>query len=284
MGEGAAEGPARTEPPVVRIDSTAQWSRWVADVRQYRGALYSLAWRNVRSRYKQAVLGVAWALIQPAVQVGVFTVLFGIIARVPSGDVPYPVFALTGLLVWNLFARIVSEGSQSLVANQHMITKIFFPRVFLVLASAASALIDALATVLMLAVLMIAYDLGLGSNVWMVVPALLGLLLFSYGFAALLAALNARWRDVQHIMPFALQVGLFLTPVLYPTIVVPERFQWLAVWNPLTGWIAIVRSGILDAPLPSAIALLQSVAVSVAIMLMGLWYFARAERTIVDVV
>jgi lipopolysaccharide transport system permease protein len=286
--EGGAETGGRradgAELPLVIIDASPQWSRWVADVRQYRGALYSLAWRNVRSRYKQALLGMSWALIQPAIQVGVFTVLFGIIARVPSADVPYPLFALAALLPWNLFARIVSDGSQSLVANQHMITKLFFPRIFLVLAAGASAFIDAAATALMLAGLMIAYGVALGANAWVVVPAFIGLVFFAYGFAALLAAFNARWRDVQHVVPFGLQIGLFLTPILYPTVIVPERFRWLVALNPLTGWIALFRASILGAPLPTANVILQSVGVSLAITLLGFWYFARAERTIVDVV
>jgi lipopolysaccharide transport system permease protein len=268
----------------VIIDASAQWSQRLADVRHYRGALYSLAWRNVRSRYKQALLGMSWALIQPAVQVGVFTVLFGIIARVPSGDVPYPLFALAGLLPWNLFARVVSEGSQSLVANQHMITKLFFPRIFLVLAAGASAFIDAAATALMLVALTIAYDVPLSTNVWMVAPAFIGLALFAYGFAALLAALNAKWRDVQHTVPFALQIGLFLTPVLYPTVIVPDRFRWLTDLNPLTAWIGLFRSGAIGAPLPPPDAIIQSMGVSLAVTLLGFWYFARTERTIVDVV
>ena len=266
------------------IDASSQWSQRLADVRQYRGALYSLAWRNIRSRYKQALLGMSWALIQPAVQVGVFTVLFGIIARVPSGDVPYPVFALAGLLPWNLFSRVVSEGSQALVANQHMITKLFFPRIFLVFAGGASAFIDAAATALMLIALMIVYAVPVGAGVWLVLPAFLGIALFAYGFAALLAALNARWRDVQHTVPFALQIGLFLTPVLYPTVVVPDRFRWLTDLNPLAGWIGLFRSGVIGTSLPAADAILKSIGVSLVITVLGFGYFVRAERTIVDVV
>ena len=275
---------ASGEPPVVVIDGSTQWSRWLGDVRQYRGALYSLAWRNVRSRYKQALLGMSWALIQPAIQVGVFTVLFGIIARVPSGDVPYPLFALAALLPWNLFARIVGEGSQSLVTNQHIITKLFFPRIFLVLAAGASAFIDAAVTGVMLGGFLIAYGVLPGPTVWLLLPAFIGLALFAYGFAALLAAINARWRDVQHVVPFLVQIGLFLTPVLYPALIVPERLRWLAALNPLTGWIGLFRSSVLGLALPAATVLIQSIAVSLAITLLGFWYFARAERTIVDVV
>lgn len=266
------------------IDSSAGWSQWFTDIHHYRGALYSLAWRNVRSRYKQAALGMSWAVLQPALQVGVFTVLFGMIARVPSGDVPYPLFALAALLPWNLFARIISDGSQSLVTNQHIITKLFFPRIFLVLSAGASAYLDAAVTAVMLGVLMVIYEVTPAASAWMAIPALLGLGVFAYGSAALLAAINARWRDVQHTVPFLLQIGLFLTPVLYPAVVVPLRVRWLAALNPLTGWIGLFRSSILGTPLPSADVLAQSFAVSSLITVFGFWYFARAERTIVDVV
>lgn len=272
------------ELPLVVIDGSSNWTRWLADVHQYRGALYSLVLRNVRSRYKQAALGMSWALLQPAVQVGVFTVLFGMIARVPSDNLPYPLFALSALLPWNFFARIVSDGSQSLVTNQHIMTKLFFPRIFLVLAGGASAFIDAAVTALMLVVFMVAYGVAPGSTVWLLVPAFLGLTVFAYGFAALLAAVNARWRDVQHTVPFLLQIGLFLTPVLYPPVVVPERFRWLAALNPLTAWIELFRASVLGVPLPAGDILLQSIGMSLVIALFGFWYFARAERTIVDVV
>jgi lipopolysaccharide transport system permease protein len=278
------EAGARDERSVVVIDGSTRWSRWIADVSQYRGALYSLAWRNIKSRYKQAALGMSWALLQPAIQVGVFTVLFGMIARIPSGEVPYPLFALAGLLPWNLFARIVSDGSQSLVTNQHIITKLFFPRIFLVLAAGASAFVDALVTAVLLALFMLVYGVAPGANVALLVPAFLGLTLFTYGFSALLGAINARWRDVQHTVPFILQIGLFLTPVLYPPLIVPERVRWIAALNPLSGWIGIFRSSVLGTALPSSSVLLQSMLVSAAVTVIGFWYFARAERTIVDVV
>jgi lipopolysaccharide transport system permease protein len=270
--------------PVTVIDGSASWTRWWGDVRLYRGALYSLAWRNVRSRYKQAVLGMSWAVIQPIVQVGVFTILFGILARVPTGDVPYPVFALAALIPWNLFAKLVSDGAQSLVTNQHIVTKLFFPRIFLVLAAGASAFIDAAVAAVMLTVFMIAYGVAPGPYVWLVVPAFLGLVLFSYGFAALLAAVNARWRDVQHTVPFLLQIGMLATPVLYPADILPERWRWIATLNPMTGWVSLFRSAVLGAPLPDAQLLLQSCGSSLVLALLGFWYFTRAERTVVDVV
>ena len=280
----AATDPHHDERPVTIIDGKARWRRWWVDLVAYRGALYSLAWRNIRSRYKQAALGMAWALIQPTIQVGVFTVLFGVLGRAPSGDVPYPVFALAGLLPWNFFSKVANDGSQSLVTNQHIITKLFFPRIYLVLASGASAIVDASVTFALLLAAVVYYDMPLTRDALLLVPAFAGLMVFSLGFAALLAALNARWRDVTHAVPFLLQIGLFVTPVIYPASLIPERWQWVAALNPLTGWIALFRAATVGSPLPDSSTLVVSVSSSVVLAVLGLWYFTRAERTIVDVV
>ncbi len=266
------------------IDTNTPWARWFRDLLLYRGALYSLAWRNVRSRYKQAALGLSWAVVQPLVQTGVFTVFFGILAGIPSGDVPYPAFALAGLIPWNLFQKVTSDGAASLVTNQNLITKLYFPRIYLVLASGASALIDAAVGIVLLIGLMVWYSLGAGPEVLLAIPALLGVALLAFGTAALLASLNARWRDVQHAVPFALQVGLFVTPVIYRSSFIPERWQWVLALNPLTGLVEVFRSATLGVPLPAAHVLLLSGAVSVVMVVLGVWQFTRSEATIVDVV
>ena len=270
--------------PIIVIDGHTSWRRWFADLYAYRGALQSLAWRNVRSRYKQAALGMTWAVVQPAVQVLVFTVLFGRMVKVPSGGVPYPVFALVGLLAWNLFNKIVSDGAVSLVANQSIITKLFFPRIYLVLAAGASALLDALVTTVLLVILLSVYHIAPTAKLWLAVPALAGVLLFSFGFAALLAAINARWRDVQHIVPFMLQVGLFVTPVIYANSFVPARWQWVLAFNPLTGLIGIFRAAVLNGPMPTGWIVNLSLAMCAGMTLVGVWCFHRSEATVVDVV
>ncbi len=282
-GRDHTPAPVKTLP-VVEIDGAAHWRRWWRDLVEYRGALYSLAWRNIRSRYKQAVLGMAWAVIQPTIQVGVFTILFGVLAGVPSGGVPYPVFALAGLLPWNFFNKVVIDGSQALVTNQHIITKLFFPRIYLVFASAASAVIDAVVTFVLLAGLVVYYDRPFTADALLLLPAFAALAIFSIGFAALLAAINARWRDVNHAVPFLMQIGLFVTPVIYPTSLIPERWSWVAAINPLTGWIGLFRTAAIGTPLPDTSTLMVSMIVSVALAGFGLWHFTRAERTIVDVV
>ena len=270
--------------PVIVIDGKPSWRRWSADLYVYRGALQSLAWRNIRSRYKQAALGMTWAVVQPAVQVLVFTVLFGRMVKVPSGGVPYPVFALVGLLAWNLFNKIVSDGAVSLVANQSIVTKLFFPRIYLVFASGASALLDAVVTAVLLVILLCVYHISPSARLLLALPALTGILLFSFGFAALLAAINARWRDVQHIVPFMLQVGLFVTPVIYNNSFVPARWRWVLALNPLTGLIGIFRAAVLNGPLPTGWIVNLSLGMSVAMTLIGVWCFRRSESTIVDVV
>jgi lipopolysaccharide transport system permease protein len=270
--------------PVVIIDGSAHWRRWWADLYHYRGALYSLAWRNVRSRYKQAGLGMLWAIIQPAVQVGVFTLLFGVIAKVPSGGVPYAVFALCGLLPWNAFAKILSDGAISLSANQALITKVFFPRIYLVLAAGASAILDALVGLALVAIAMVTFGVAPSPRLWLAIPALLGAMVLGFGLAALLAAVNARWRDVQHTIPFVLQIGLFLTPVLYRDSLLPASWRWIAGVNPLSGFIEIFRSSVLGVPLPDTRLLVTSFAVAIASIVVGAWYFTRVEASVVDVV
>lgn len=284
-GHGLGEvGQEEEALPVVVIDGAAHWSRWWADLYLYRGALYSLAWRNVRSRYKQAGLGMLWAIIQPAVQVVVFTLLFGVIAKVPSGGVPYAVFALCGLLPWNAFAKILSDGAIALSANQALITKIFFPRVYLVLAAGASAILDALVGLVLLAIAMITFGVAPSPRLWLAVPALAGAMVLAFGLAALLAAVNARWRDVQHTIPFVLQIGLFLTPVLYRDSLLPANWRWIAGINPLSGFIEIFRSSVLGLPLPDSRLLVTSFVVAVASVIIGGWYFTRVEASVVDVV
>lgn len=270
--------------PVVVIDSQANWSRWWSDLFVYRGALYSLGWRNLRSRYKQAALGAAWALLQPILQVAIFTLLFARIARVDTQGIPYPVFALAGLLVWNLFARIVGDAAVSLVVNQHIITKLFFPRLYLVLASGASAIMDALIGAALLLGLCLLYGVPLSASALFAIPLLIATVVVATGLGALLAAVNARWRDVQHTVPFLLQIGLFATPILYPANVVPERWQWVLATNPLTGLVGGFRAAVLGLPLPSGPVMAVSLALCIAMLAAGIAYFTRVERTIVDVV
>lgn len=270
--------------PRVVIDGSLSWKRWVDDVVAYRGALYSLSLRNLRSRYKQAALGVTWAVLQPLLQVAIFTFVFTRIAGVNTHGVPYAVFALAGLLPWNVFAKIVTDGSTSLAVNQHIITKLFFPRIYLVVAAGASALVDAVVGIVLLAILMAVYGVAPTAALALGIPVLLGVVLLAFGLSAFLAAINARWRDVQHTIPFVLQIALFATPILYPLSAISDRWQWLLALNPLTALITAFRSSVLGLPLPTNTGMATSLALSVVVIVFGVWYFTRAERTLVDVV
>jgi lipopolysaccharide transport system permease protein len=178
----------------------------------------------------------------------------------------------------------VGDGAIALVANQALITKLFFPRIYLVIAASASALIDLLVSLALLVTIMIVFGRGPGVTIWLAAPALAGVLLLSYGMAAMLSAINARWRDVQHTIPFVLQIGLFVTPVLYQNTLIPERWRWLIALNPMTGFIEVFRAAVLDLPIPGSATLLISLGVSIAVILFGIWSFRRSEATVVDVV
>ena len=280
----ARETGAHAPLPRVVIDGSLSWKRWVDDVVAYRGALYSLSLRNLRSRYKQAALGVTWAVLQPLLQVAIFTFVFTRIAGVNTHGVPYAVFALAGLLPWNVFAKIVTDGSTSLAVNQHIITKLFFPRIYLVVAAGASALVDAVVGIVLLAILMAVYGVAPTAALALGIPVLLGVVLLAFGLSAFLAAINARWRDVQHTIPFVLQIALFATPILYPLSAISDRWQWLLALNPLTALITAFRSSVLGLPLPTNTGMATSLALSVVVIVFGVWYFTRAERTLVDVV
>jgi lipopolysaccharide transport system permease protein len=272
------------EPVRVVIDGSESWKQWWNDLVVYRAALYSLAIRNVRSRYKQAALGLAWAILQPVLQVVVFTIVFNRIAGIDARGIPYPVFALAGLLPWNVFAKILTDGSTSVAVNQHLITKLFFPRIYLVGAAGTSAVVDAAVGLLLLAGLMAIYGIAPSIAVLLALPILFAVMLLAFGLAAFLAAVNARWRDVQHTVPFLIQIGLFITPIAYPASLISERWQWLLALNPLTGFIAGFRAAALGLELPFARTMLTSLAVSLVTVMFGFWYFRRAERTMVDVV
>jgi lipopolysaccharide transport system permease protein len=274
----------RGQGPHVVIDGSTSWRQWCTDLVAYRAALYSLALRNVRSRYKQAALGLAWAILQPVVQVFVFTIVFNRIAGIDARGIPYPVFALAGLLPWNIFAKILSDGSTSLAVNQHLITKLFFPRIYLVASAGTSALIDAVVGLTILFGLMMFYGVTPSASVLLALPILSAVILLAFGLAAFLAAVNARWRDVQHTIPFLVQIGLFITPIVYPASAISERWQWLLALNPLTGFIAGFRAAVLGLPLPLTSTILTSLAISVLTVVFGFWYFRKAERTIVDIV
>jgi lipopolysaccharide transport system permease protein len=263
-------------------------SGWVAlnlaEIWHFRDLLFSLAGRDLRLRYKQTALGVVWVVLQPLMAAGIFSFVFGKVAQMPSDGLPYFLFSYAGLLGWNLFSSTVTKVSGSLVGNAHLISKVFFPRLVLPLSSVPSVLIDFAVAVAMMAVLMGMYGVAPGLELALF-PALIGLLLLlATGIGLCLASLMVSYRDVAYVLPVALQILLYASPIAYSVAAVPQH---LRVWfdlNPLAAILEAMRWSIFGRGAMDWTMLGYSAAVSVAVMLVGLFSFKRMERKFADVI
>jgi lipopolysaccharide transport system permease protein len=254
------------------------------DVWAYRELLYFLAWKDLKLRYKQTVLGAGWALVQPLSTMVVFTVFFGRLGGLPSDGLPYPVFTYAALLPWTLFAYVLTQSSQSIVAHQDLVTKVYFPRLLIVLAPLGVGLVDFGIAFALLLAMMLWYGLVPGPAV-LAVPFLVALAaLTAVAVGLWLAAANARYRDVRHALPFVTNLWLFASPVAYPASLVPERWRWLYGLNPMAGVIEGFRWALLGGGAPPTPLVVASSAMTLLLLVGGLAYFARLERTFADVV
>jgi len=246
-----------------------------------RELLYFLVWRDIKVRYKQTALGIAWSVLQPFMTMVVFTIFFGRLAKMPSDGVPYPLFSLAAIVPWTYFAAAASNGSSSLVGNQHLIAKVYFPRVLVPLAAVLMPALDLAVSFGMLIVLMAWYRVVPTAAV--VALPLYAALAVLTAFAVTLwtSALSVRYRDARYVMPFAIQIWLFLSPVAYPVSIVPERWRLLYALNPMATVIEGFRSSLLGTPGPGAMAAVATVAVAGALAA-GIAYFRSVEGTIVD--
>jgi lipopolysaccharide transport system permease protein len=257
---------------------------------EYRELLYFLVWRDVKVRYKQTALGAAWAVLQPALGALVFSLFFGPLARIGSDGVPYPLFAYSGLLVWTFFAQGVALASNSLVGSANLITKVFFPRGAIPAAAVLSGLVDLAVACPVLAALMVAYRRWPGPAL-LALPLPLGIALASaLGAGLWLAALNVEYRDVRHAVPFLVQIWLFLTPVIYPASRISGWLRqsglpgWLVAVNPMAGAVEGFRWATLRPETDPGPLLAVSAVTSALLLLSGLVYFRRVERSFADVV
>ena len=253
------------------------------DLWDYADLLYFLVWRDVKVRYKQTLLGVTWAVLQPVLTMVVFTIFFGRLARMPSNGVPYPLFVFCGLLPWTLFAHALTESSNSLVGNQNLITKVYFPRLVVPIAAVLGGLVDfAVSLVLMLG--MMAWFGMAPTGAVIVLPLLLVMAIATSLAAGLwLSALNVRYRDVRYTIPFLSQLWLLATPVAYPAALMPEQWHLIYGLNPMAGVVEGFRWALLGTPLPTAL-LLTSTPVVLVLLVSGLIYFRRVESSFADVV
>lgn len=254
----------------------------LSELWEYRELLGFLAWRDLKVRYKQTVIGVAWAVLQPLAMMTVFTIFFGKLARLPSDGLPYPLFALAALVPWGLFARVLASSSDSLVRDQRLISKVYFPRILVPLSSGLAALVDFAISMTLLVVLMVVYRVVPDERL-LFLP-LLTILLFvaALGVGFWLSALNVEFRDVQHMLPFLTQLWFFLTPVVYPSSLVPDGFRTLYALNPMVGVVEGFRWSLLGTPAPVLSSVLISVLSALTLFATGLFYFRSRERSFAD--
>lgn len=265
-------------PPkgLIKIDFKEIW--------QYRDLLYILIWRNIKVRYKQTLVGVGWAIFQPLVTMAIFTIFFGRLIKVPTDGVPYAVFVYTGLLYWNYFSAALTEASNSLIADESIIKKVYFPRIIAPISTTITPLIDFALAFLILFVLMLLFHFT--PNFWgiLLIPVLVLItFLASSGLGLFLSSLNVKYRDVRYILGFFVQILMYVTPVIYPASIVPEKFKWIFYLNPMAGVITLARDNILHHNPFNWFLLLTSFGVSIFLVIIGLAYFRKTERFIADV-
>jgi lipopolysaccharide transport system permease protein len=251
---------------------------------RFRELLYIFVWRDIKVRYKQTMLGLAWAIFQPLVTMLIFTIFFGRLAKVPSDNVPYPIFVYVGLLFWNYYSVALTNASNCLVENESIIKKVYFPRLILPISTTITPMIDYVSALVILFGLMLYYHYTPHVLGIIVLPALLIIaLLAASGLGLFLSAVNVRYRDVRYILPFFVQLLLFLTPVIYPISLIPERFKWLLYLNPMTGVIDLARSLLLGTTSVNWSFIVISVVASLLIFIFGLTYFRKTERFFADI-
>jgi len=256
------------------------------DLWLYRELVYFMIWREVKVRYKQTMLGAAWAIIQPVLTMIVFTIIFGKIAKLPTdGNIPYPIFSYTALLPWNLFVAALNQASRSLTSNQNMVSKIYFPRLVLPLASVLSGLVDFVIAFVILIGLMIYYHVSPSINVLWALPLFLLLaIITALGVALWLSAINVRYRDVNYALPFMTQFWLFATPVAYSSNLISEKWQLVYMLNPMAGVVNGFRWALLGVGNGPDAGLWISVSIALLIMISGLFYFRNMEKTFADTI
>jgi len=271
--------------PTVRIEASHGWSSLnLRELWEYRELLYVLTWRDIKVRYKQSALGAAWAVLQPLLTMIVFTIVFGRLARMPSDGIPYPVFVFAALLPWQLFALVLTRAGNSLVVNQQLITKVYFPRLFIPLSTVLGGLVDFGIAFVILVGMLVFYGIAPTAAI-LTLPLFLALAVAtSLAMGLWLSALNVRYRDVVHTLPFLTQFWFFATPITYPSSLVPEAWRPLYGLNPMVGVVEGFRWALLGQTAGVGPLVLVSATVVVMLLIGGLWYFQRMERTFADVV
>lgn len=279
----ALKSKAAQGPELVEVGRSQSIGQTLHELWHHRGLLYFLVWKDIKVKYKQASLGIAWAILQPVLGMLLFTLLFGRVAKLPSDGLPYPLFYFSSLLSWTYFSTALITASNSVVSNTSLVSKVYFPRILLPAAGAVSSVLDLAIASVILVGLMIFYQVPSTPQLLFLPLVLALLIVFALAAGLFLAALNVNYRDVKHALPFLVQLWFFASPVVYPLSMVPERYQWLVSLNPLTGIIETSRALLVGRPVPWG-ALSVSFGVIVVVLILGLWYFQRTERRFADVI
>ena len=276
---------ALANAPVMRITPPSGW--WavpLGELWNYRELLYFFVWRDIKIRYKQTAIGAAWAVLQPFLTMLIFSLFFGRLAHIPSQGLPYPIFFYSALLPWMYFATALQNATNTIVENQRLITKVYFPRLVLPLSAVLSGLVDFGISFLMFIAMMIYYRIHpTAALLWLPLFLLLAVLT-ALGVGLWLSALNAIYRDVRYVLPFLVQFWLFASPVAYPSSLVPERWRWLYGLNPMAGVIEGYRWSLAGAGDPPSRLIFVSVSVVLVLLVSGVAYFQKMETTVADVV
>lgn len=276
---------ASSETVPVTIEPPKSWvSLRLRDLWQYRELLYFLTWRDVKVRYKQTLLGTAWAILQPLLTMLIFTLLFGGLAGIKSEGIPYPIFAYSGLLIWIFFANSVTNSGNSLVGSANLITKIYFPRMIIPAAAVGASLVDLLLSFLVQIALMVYYQVRVTWAIAMIPFLVILATMLALGVGMWLSALNVKYRDIRYAIPFLIQLWMFGSPIIYPLSMLPAKWQWVLMLNPLTGIIQNFRAALLGNQNFEWKSLTVSAAITILILIYSTFSFRRMERHFADIV
>lgn len=270
---------------VTRIEPSKGWVRLgMPELWAYRELVFFLTWRDIKVRYKQTVLGAGWAIIQPFFGMVVFTIFFGQLAKMPSDGIPYPIFSFAALVPWTFFANGLSSASAVLVGGTNLVTKVYFPRLAMPIASVMSGLVDLAIALVVLLGLMLYYGITPTINVVWIPAFMLLAIATALGIGTWLAAMNVKFRDVRYVVPFMIQLWMFVTPVVYPSSLVEEPWRTVYGLNPMAGVIDGFRWALLGTPAPPAAMLAVSAVTATVLLVSGVYYFRRMESSFADLV
>ena len=255
------------------------------DLWSYRQLFFFLAWRDILVRYKQAVIGIAWGVLRPLLTMVIFTIVFGKLAKLPSDGVPYPILVVAAMLPWQFFAGAVTEGSNSLIMNATVISKVYFPRVIVPSSAVVVSLVDFLISFVLLLALMVWYQFVPDWRILFLPGLMILAVVVSIGPILWMAALNVRYRDFRYVVPFVIQLGVYISPVGFSSSIVPEQWRLLYSLNPMVGVIDAFRWSVLGGATPPYVpGMVLSMVIALLLFVGGFWYFRKTERTFADVI